>query len=352
MARTWRVGILGLGHWYSGYELARGLSEYPQAELVAVAHPDQAKVREFANTFGIEAYTDYDSLLARQDIDIVHIAPPVADIPECTIKAAQAGKHMVLGKPMAMTVAQTNKMVKAVEKAGVTCVAFQGLVRLGSADLKRRLDEGLVGDIVVMHATGRWSIAEDWFRSGRPGWFADPKQVPGGALIDEGIYSLEQMRWLAGSEVVQVEAKTANLVHKDIGVEDWGMAIFTFANGIIATLEASWTINSPRKSGPSPKQNGVIRLEIIGTRGEVIEDELRVPSRMVLAAGAPFWVFEREIGEYSTPPSPGPLAYLIDCLESGRESEATIQEARKSFIVAMAAYESARTGRAVVLPAE
>ena len=62
--------------------------------------------------------------------------------------------------------------------------------------------------------------------------------------------------------------KTANLVHKDIAVEDWGMATFTFANGIHATLEAAWTINAPRDRGPSPKQNSVVRLEVVGTRGE------------------------------------------------------------------------------------
>jgi len=349
MTPQWRVGILGLGHWYSCYGLARSLPEYPKAELVAVAYHDEEKARQFATTFGIEAYSDYDELLARDDVDVVHIAPPVAEIPECTIKAAQAGKHILLGKPMAMTVAQADEMVQAVEEAGVMCVPFQGMYRWRMAEFKRQLDEGLIGDIVVMHATGRWSIAEDWFRSGKPGWFADPQQVPGGAFIDEGIYSVEQLRWLANSEVVKVEAKMANLVHKDIGVEDWGMATFTFDNGIIATLEASWTINSPQKIGPSPKQNGVIRLEIVGTRGEVIEDQLRVPGRAVLAAGAPNWVFERPRAEYFTPPAPGPLVHLIDCLENDRQPAATIQEARKSFIVALAAYEAAREGKPVRL---
>jgi predicted dehydrogenase len=349
MTRKWRVGILGLGHWYSCNGLARGLAEYAKADLVAVAYHDEDKTREFAATFGIDAHRDYDELLSRDDIDMVHIAPPVADIPQCTIKAAEAGKHMVMGKPMAMTVAEADAMVQSVEKSGVKCVPFQGIYRLYMADLKRRLDEGLIGSIAVMHATSRWSIAEDWFRSGQPGWFADPTQVPGGAFIDEGIYGIEQLRWLSDSKVVQVEAKMANLVHKDIGVEDWGMATFTFENGVIGTLEACWTINSPRKTGPSPKQNGVIRLEIIGTEGEVIQERLRVPGMSVLAAGAPNWVFERPMGEPNTPPSPGPLAHLIDCVESGREPVATIQEARRSFVVAMAAYEAARRGAPVRL---
>lgn len=340
---------MGLGHWYSAYGLARALPEYPKAELGAVAYHDEAKVREFANTFGIEAYTGYDDLLAREDINIVHICPPGAEMAECTIKAAQAGKHIILGKPMAMTVWQADRMVKAVEETGVKCVPFQGMFRLSASDLKRQLDEGLIGDIVVMHATGRWSIAEDWFRSGKPGWFADPKQTPGGALIDEGISSVGQFIWLAGSEVVRVEAKMANFVHKDIEVEDWAMATFTFENGIIATLENSWTINSPQKTGPSPKQNGLIRLEIVGTRGEMIQERLRVPGRALLATGAPHWTFERPMGEYFTPPHPGALDHLINCIEEDKEPVATIQEARRSFITALAAYESAREGKPVQL---
>ena len=203
MTRKWRVGILGLGHWYSAYGLARSLPEYPKAELAAVAWHDRQQLDEFARTFKVEAYGDYGELLKREDIDIVHIAPPVAEIPDCTVQAAQAGKHIILGKPMAMTAAQANEMVVAVETAGVKCVAFQGLMRLRDSALKARLDEGLIGDIIVMHHTGRWSIAEDWFRSGKPGWFADPRQVPGGSFIDEGIYAVEQLRWLAGSEVVR-----------------------------------------------------------------------------------------------------------------------------------------------------
>jgi predicted dehydrogenase len=140
----------------------------------------------------------------------------------------------------------------------------------------------------------------------------------------------------------------ANLVHKDIGVEDWGMATFTFANGIIATLEAAWTINAPRKTGPSPKQNSVVRLEVVGTRGEIADQWFRSPGRAILAAGAADWVFERQPEAPSFAPSaPFPMNHLIDCLETGQPPAADIKEARKTFAAAMAAYESARLGRAV-----
>ena len=347
MARVWRVGILGLGHWYSGFGLARALPEYPKAELVAAAYPDEAKVQEFAGTFGVEAYTDYDDLLAREDIDIVHIAPPVVEIPACTIAAAEAGKHIILGKPMAMTVADADKMIAAVRKAGVKCVPWQGLQRVGST-LKRQLDEGLIGEIKIMHAERQQAIAEDWARSGTAGWFGDPKQVPGGSFIDEGIYPLDQFLFFAGSNVATVEwAKMDNLVHPGLEVEDWMLAAFTFDNGIFATLESAWTISVPRLTGPSPKQNATSRIEIIGTEGQILTDGLYVPGQALLTKDHPHWTFSRPVGQYAVAQNPRALDYLLECVEEDKESEATMEGARDSLALALAAYKSARTGKPV-----
>jgi predicted dehydrogenase len=348
MSRPYRVAILGLGHWYSAYGLARSLREYPRADLVAAAWTDARQLDEFAHTFGIRAYANYGELLARESVDIVHIAAPVVDIPELTVESARAGKHIIVGKPIAMDLASADRMVGAVEAAGVACVAFQGVTRLRFAALKQRLDAGEIGDLILLHQTSRWSIAEDWERSGTPGWFADPRKVPGGAFIDEGIYWIDLFRWLSASDVVSVEAKVGNLVHKDIAVEDWGMATFTMANGIIATLEASWTINAPRKSGPSPKQNSVVRLEVVGSRGEIIEQWFRDPGRAVLAAGAENWIFERAADPFAQQ-TPALLDRLIDCIERKTPASLTIQDARASLAVALAAYRAAREGHAVRL---
>jgi predicted dehydrogenase len=346
--RKWRVAILGLGHWYSAYGLARSLREDPRAQLVAAAWTNVEQLAEFARTFGVAPYSSYDDLFAREQVDIVQIAAPVSEIPDLAIKAARAGKHIIVGKPMAMDLATADRIVAAVDTAGITCVAFQGQIRLRFAALKRRVEAGEIGDIILLHQTSRWSIAEDWHRSGTPGWFADPRRVPGGALIDEGIYWIDLFRWLSASEVVSVEAKVGNLVHKDIAVEDWGMATFTMANGIIATLEASWTINAPRRSGPSPKQNSVVRLEVVGSRGEIIEQWFRDPGRAVLAAGAENWIFERSWDPFA-PHTPALIDYLIDCIERKSPSALTIQDARTSLAVALAAYQSAREGHAVRL---
>jgi predicted dehydrogenase len=349
VSHVWRVAVAGLGHWYSAYNLARAMREYPKAVLVGVASRETQRRDEFAGAFGLSGYDTLAEMLDREHVDIVHIASRVSEIHDLTLQSAAAGKHLVLGKPMAMTVAEADRMVAAVDAAGIVCVPLQGIMRLRFAWLKDRIDAGAIGDVLVLHQASRWSIAEDWYRSGTPGWFADPRCVPGGAFIDEGIYWVDFFRWITGSEVVQVEAKIANLVHKDIAVEDWGMATFTTGTGVVATLEASWTINAPRRSGPSPKQNSVVRLEVVGSRGEIIEQWFRAPGRAVLASGAPDWVFERQPEEPFAAATPSPLDHLIGCLEHDRQPVATIHDARRSLAAALAAYESARTGATVRL---
>ncbi len=334
--------MLGLGHWYSAYGLGRALRESPRAELVAVAWHDERQLDEFSRAFGVKGYRDDRALLAEEDVDIVHIAAPVSELKDVTIRAARAGKHMILGKPMAMTVAEAEEMTAAVEQAGVLCFPFQCHMRLRYADLKPRIEAGEIGDILLMHQTSRWSIAEDWINSGRPGWFADPKHVPGGALIDEGIYWVDFFRWITGSEIAQVEAKVANVLDKTLGVEDWGLAIFTLDTGVICTLEGAWTIVSPRKTAPSPKQNAVVRIEIVGSRGEMADQFFRVPGRAVLASGAKDWVFERQMDLGQSP-----IDHLIACLDEGKQTVGTIEDARRSFVAAMAAYDAARQGRPV-----
>jgi predicted dehydrogenase len=345
------VAILGLGHWYSAYNLARALTEYPHAELVAAAWQDASQLDAFTRTFGINGYRDYAALLEQEHADIIHIATPVAEICDLTILSARAGKHLIVGKPMAMTLEQADRMVEAVEAAGVCCFPFQGIMRLRLADLKCRVDAGEIGELAVIHQTCRWSIAEDWFHSGTPGWFVDPDRVPGGAFIDEGIYWIDAFRWLTGGDILDVDARMANIVHKGLDVEDWGQATFTMSSGAIATLEASWTINAPSTTGPSPKQNSVVRLELVGTRGEIHDQWFRAPGRAVLAAGARDWIFERRAEEPFPPGVPQPLAHLIDCVERGEQPVATIRDARASLAAAFAAYQSAREQGRVSLSA-
>jgi predicted dehydrogenase len=327
------------------------MPHYDKAELVAVASLDESKAHAFGDMFGVPSYTDYDEFLSETDVDMVHIAPPPSEMRDCAVKAAQAGKHMVLGKPMAMNLDEADEIIAAVERSGVTCVTYQGLRRLSDAGLKRQLDEGIIGEVKVIHITQRVGIAEDWLDSGTAGWFADPTQTPGGSFADEALYSLERLYFLTDSHVVEITgAKTANLVHPNLQVEDWAMATFTFANGVIATIESAWTVSIPRLTGPSPKENNVNRMEIVGTEGEMLFGRLYTPGQALLNRDAPHWTFARPMPRRNAAARPRAADYLIRCVEQGEEPVTSLHIARETLAVALAVYESARTGIPVRLP--
>jgi predicted dehydrogenase len=350
MTRTWRVGVMGLGHWYSGVRLAQALPQYDKAELVAVAALDEAKAQAFGDMFAVPAYTDYDQFLAEADLDMLHISPPSAEMRDRAVKAAQAGKHFVLGKPIAMNLEEADDIIAAVEQSDITCVTYQGLRRLADANLKRQLDEGLIGEVKVIHITYRVGIAEDWIDSGSPGWFADPRQSPGGSFADEGTYALERLMFLTGSHVVEVSgAKVGNFVHPGLETEDWAMGTFTFGNGIIATIESAWTISVPRLSGPSPKENNLNRMEIVGSEGEMLFGRLYTPGDGLLNRDAPYWTFSRPMPRRNAPARPSGIDYLIRCVEEGEEPVTSLHAARETLAVVLATYECARTGAPVRL---
>jgi len=353
MVHTYGIGIIGMGHWYIPFRLARVLAEDSLCKLVAVSDPRSEKLKDFANRFNInETYENYETLLAREDIDIVTIAPPTAKIPEYVIKAAEAGKHIVMGKPMAMTLKEADQALRAVNKAGIKLVAWEAMVKLGS-----RASQYKIGHVASISTIMHQGIAEDWYHSGTPGWFADPAQVPGGAFIDEGIYTIEAHRFHAESEVREVNyARTQNLVFHDLAVEDFGQAVLTFENNVTSTIEIGWTISqpTPKQFGRLTKANSLNYTFITGTEGNVIYDQRApglYPGKMnVLNNTYPHWITHQPVPEYFGAPTFDVLTHLIECIEQDTPPLLSGEDARKSLEVALAVYQSATTHKPVTLP--
>jgi len=353
----YNVGIMGLGHWYWASNLARALTEHPKANLAAVSSPREDILEEFTNLFGVKAYSDYNELLLNEKIDIVLIVPPVANICEYALAAAKAGKHILLGKPMAMNLKEADQIVETIKQTGIKAVPLDALFKMNRS-IKKQIEKGEIGDIVFLGSSCHTGIAEDWYRSGTPGWFVDPHYVPGGALLDEAIYNIQLLRFYANSEVKEVNyARIDNLVHKDINVEDFGIGFLTFENGIIAKIEASWSIVTPQKTKPSPKGNGYNRLEITGNKGEIIVSNIPFNFQAILGKSHPNWTFIRganqPMAEISGPPGFEGINliinHLIECIEKNIEPIATCADAKKALEVGLAMYKSAREGKPVSL---
>lgn len=353
------VGIIGFNHWYIANEAARYLVEHPAAKLLAIAHPKIEVVRNFSETFGAEAYADYEELLKRDDIDIVVIVTSTDMMAKATVDSAEAQKHILLGKPIAMNLIEADQMLSSVKKANIKASSFQSFRRIHPFYLrvKELIDSDVIGAPSVMHGVVHSSLAEDEPNSGRPGWFADPKRCPGGAFMDEGLYMVDLARWIFG-DVKLVRAAEIRNVTNDLKVEDLGHAVLEFKKGSFATVEGTWTLLKP---DVSTKGDSLIRSQIIGPGGEIIVDEVPVSTVKVLSTNVKHyrnWTTMLVHGPYGpfveTAPKfghfPVVLDDVIDSIKEDRSPLIMLKDARDDLEVGLAVYKSAKTGEPVKLP--
>jgi predicted dehydrogenase len=342
------VGILGLGYWYGAYRLARALQEHDKARLVGVYDEQPEKTLKLVSVFGGKQAFSPEELIHRDDLDIVFIAAPSNKIPEYGIMAASANKHLIVGKPIAINLEEADKLVEAADRSKSKIVTMEvcdsAIITFIESNIISLITSGQIGQVVRLQSISHSSIAESWYCSGKPGWFADPNQSPGGAFIDYAIYDLEVLKYIAKAPVSQIHfARMGNLVHHDLPVEDWGISHFSFENGIEATMEASWTIVTPNITKPSPKVNSYSHYEIIGTKGRILFDLLPYEYVSVLTQKYPNWVYFRIVKSKteSEPPVFGPLEHLINCIENKQEPIAGLRDARDCLASIMEMYNKA-----------
>ena len=231
-----RVGILGLG--LQGMGHVNSYLALPDAELVAVSDIAEGKAKELAQERGIpEAYTDYREMLDSADIQAVSIALPDHLHVEPTMAALRAGMHVLLEKPMAMTVPEAEEMARTAEDAGLNLmVNFSHRHQIPTVAAKARLDAGELGDPVYAYARLNNTLFVptkmlSWSsQTGLPHW-----------LIT---HEIDRIRWFFGSEAKRVYAVSSSGVLKSMGIDvaDLYHATVEFENGAIASLESAWIL--------------------------------------------------------------------------------------------------------------
>ena len=247
-----RVGIIGCG---VGLAHARGYARLPHVEIVALADVNSERFQRITKEIPVaDLYTNYEDLLARDDIDAVSIALPNYLHAPVTLAAFEAGKHVMIEKPLALTVAEGKSMVEAAARTGrKLMICFNYRFRGDSQSIKRHADAGGLGDVYFVRA--------GWLRqTGIPGsgsWFSNKALSGGGPLIDLGVHVLDLALWLMGSpEPATVSGATyakfgprghgswggARFIVGEGGytVEDMATGYVRFANGATLALEVSW----------------------------------------------------------------------------------------------------------------
>lgn len=348
--RRYGVGIVGLDHWYAGIGAVDDLRSSERAKVVAIAHRDEEKLRQFAAERGIpEATTDYAAIAPRDDVDIVVTACTTAENVDLCLDAVRRGKHVVSVKPFAMNLADADRLAGAVREAGVQFMSFDALYRLAplTRQYKEWVGEGRIGKPISATIIQRASLrgaSQDW--PGRPNdntWWRDPAQVPGGGWIDHAIYQIDLLRWLLEDEVQRVSGVARTLAHPELReeLEDFGVALLEFRKGAVATIEVTWT---------APPSGGLTLWQLVGTEGQIVNDptlsgKLAVAGSFGGPAGSGWTLF--------APPgrraSGGPVEHLIDCLDGAARPVATVDDSRATLAACLAFYEASRSGRTVEL---
>jgi len=334
-----RFALVGCGKVTERVALPQ-LSRCAQAEVGALVDVDRACAERLADQFGIDRrriWTDWRRMLREADIDAVGVNVPNVLHQEVTVAALEAKKHVMVEKPMAMTLAEADAMIAAAKASG-RCLMVEHAQRFDPANEAAHalLRSGRLG--TLRHLRGRIGHAGPEHWSGRdPTWFTDPAQSGGGALMDVGIHMVDLVRWLSGKEVARICATAATL-EKRIAVEDNAACVLEFADGTLGSVEASWTTR--------PYQ---VTMDFYGERGRLHTEfgaAHPVTAQLGGAGGDPNKPMEEEVrpeaGAASRPD--GAYAHLTTCILRGITPEPSGAEGRATLAVVLAAYESIRTG--------
>ena len=345
---SYGFGIVGAG--VIAQTHAAAIAMIPAAALVAVTDivPEHAKA--FAQSHDCAAEPDLDALLARDDVDVVSVCVPSGLHAEVGTQVAAAGKHLVVEKPIDVTLEAADRLIGAARASGVVMtVISQHRFDRGLIELRRLLDDEALGRLVLGDASTKWYRSQGYYDSAgwRGTWALD-----GGSLMNQGIHYVDLLRWSMGP-LTEVTAMYATQAH-EVEVEDVALAVLRFASGAVGTIAASTAVF------PGFAQ----RLEISGTNGTVIVEDGEIAHRAFVAEvpdlgkrgtragmGAAIPATGADAAALATASHAAQIADLLAAVDEGREPSVTAADGRAALEIVLAVYESAREGRTVVLPA-
>ncbi|MEH7224235.1 Gfo/Idh/MocA family oxidoreductase [Bacillus sp. JJ1566] len=341
MTQKLKIGIVGSGSIANTH--MKSIKEVTNAELVAVYSRNKETVQELADTYNLKAYTDYQDFLTNAGIDLVAIVTPSGTHAELGIAAAKAGKHVVVEKPIDITIEKTNQLIEACKHANVilSCI-FQHRFDEAVQDVKKVLNEGEFGQLNFGAARTTIYRSQEYYDSGA--WRGTWELDGGGALINQSIHYIDLLLYVMGP-VDEVHAYTATRAHERIEVEDIAVATVKFKSGALGLIEG----NTTAYPGFSTT------LDIFGTNGSVIIENDHV-REWKFKSGLEYEKKQTEIEKNmssnivkSNQSFVKQYTDVVQAIFENRKPLVTGEEARRSLELILAIYQSAREGRPVKL---
>ncbi|HOX75625.1 MAG TPA: inositol 2-dehydrogenase [Bacteroidales bacterium] len=329
-----KLGVIGAGR-IGKVHIATLVQSVPQAEVVALAETNPAVASEVAKMFGITSvFTTYMDVIRHPDVEAVVICSPTDTHAKYIVDAANAGKHIFCEKPVDLSLDVIKGAIKAVEKAGVKLmVGFNRRFDPNFSKIRQLVATGKIGDPHILKITSRDPAPPP----------AEYSAVSGGMFMDMTIHDFDMARFITGSEVTEVYAKSAVLVDPEIGKAgdiDTAVITLSFANGAIGVIDNS------RKAVYGYDQ----RVEIFGSKGMAcadndFPDNHRYYTDDGIHGSLPLNFFmDRYLDAYANE-----MKVFCDAVLNDKQPPVTGTDGLRSVLIAMAAKKSYLENRPVKL---
>jgi predicted dehydrogenase len=340
--KTYGIGIIGTGA-IAGIHAA-AIKVIKNTELVALCSSSPDRAREAEAMFGVKTYSDVSSFLTYPDLDMVCICTASGRHLEPAMLAAKAGKHVMVEKPIEVTLARADQLIGACEKHGVKLsVVFQNRFSSDYQKLKKAVDSGIFGRLLMGNAYVNWFRNEEYYS--KSDWKGTIQVDGGGAFINQGIHTIDLLLDLMG-EVSSLFGQVKTAYHQIEG-EDLGGAIVNFKNGAIGNITSATALY------PGLPE----RIEIFGTEGSAILEAGKITHWEIKGSETKL----EESRDFSSSGAADPMAIsgilhqmqwaeFIDSLENGGEYSVDGPTARKSLELIRGIYLSSKRQSIVNFP--
>ena len=338
-----KFALVGCGRIAKRHSELLGEDQIKGAELVAVCDIEEEKAKKIGGQFKVPSFADMDLMMENTDIDVVVVLTPSGLHAEHAINLAKYGKHIIVEKPMALTLDDADNMISACDKNG--CKLFiikQNRFNVPVVKLREAVEGGRFGKLVLGTVRVRWARHQQYYDQApwRGTWAMD-----GGVLTNQASHHVDLLEWIMG-DIESVFAKSTTAL-VDIEAEDTAVATVKFKNGALGIIEATTAARPESLEGS---------VSILGDGGSVVIGGFAVNEMLT-------WKFEaKEDGDsdvlekYSVnPPNVygfGHQAYyehVVECVNGGKQNLVDGFQGRKSIELISAIYESIETGKEVFL---
>ena len=241
-----KIGIIGCGKIAQLRHIPE-FSDNPDAALYGFYDANQDRCRAIAAQFGGIAYESVEAMLADGNIDAVSVITPNFTHAEISIAALKQGKHVLCEKPMAVTLADCEAMVRTAEGTGKKLmIAHNQRFNASHVLAKELLTQGVIGEVISFRTSFTHSGADNWSVDGANSWFLDKSKSHFGAFADLGVHKTDLMVYLLDQRIVRVSACIGTLNKRDkdgnfVSVDDNAYCTYVMENGVMGTMNASWT---------------------------------------------------------------------------------------------------------------